>query len=110
EPRVAPAAQNRARSRPARHVRLVLVGHADGRPVERGFAVPGEVEHVLVTVVDEAWAVDGLVVAHREVAVQRRATGGVAIEGDRRDPVYRVLEREDPPGHAGHIQAGPGIG
>ena len=36
EPRVAAAAQIGARGRPARDVRLVLIRHADGGPVERG--------------------------------------------------------------------------
>jgi hypothetical protein len=48
----------------------------------------------LVTIVDEPGAVDWLVVAHRQVAIQ---TGGrsrrVAVDCDRLDPVQRVLQR-----------------
>ncbi len=70
----------------------------------------GEVEHVFVAVVDEAGAVDGLVVADGQVAIQGGAAGGVAIDGDRLDPVDGVLESEDPARHPGHVEAGPGIG
>ncbi len=76
----------------------------------RRLAVPGEVEDVLVTVVDEARAVDGLVMAHRQIAVERGAAGGVAIDGDRLDPVDGVLQREHPARHPGDVEPGPGIG
>ena len=73
-------------------------------------AVAREMEDVLVTIVDESRAVDGLVVTDGQIAVQRRAAGGLAIDGDRLDPVDRVLEGEHPAGHPCDVEAGPGIG
>ena len=64
-----------AAAAPARDVRLILVGDAERQPIERRRAVRREVKDELVAVVQEAVAVDRLVVADRQVAGQpgRRA-------------------------------------
>ena len=89
----------------------VLVAHADRPAVERRPPVVRELEHELVAVVDEAGAVDRLVVADREVAVERGAGAGrVPIDGDRLDPVDGVLEGQVAARGLGHVQRRPGIG
>jgi hypothetical protein len=73
EPCVAAATQVRAgvaRGGPSRDVGLVLIGHSDGFSVQRHVSGQGEVEDVLMAVVYESAAVDRLVVADRNIALQ----------------------------------------
>ena len=96
---------------PARHVRRVLVGHADGLAVERRPAVGREVKDELVAVVDEAVAVDRLVVADVEVPVEAGGGAGrVAVDGDRLDPVNRVLQLQVPPRRLRDVERRPRVG
>ena len=61
--------------------------------VERRAPARREMKHELVAVVEEALAVDWLVVADREVALERgRDAGRVLLDGDRLDPVDGVLQ------------------
>ena len=65
----------------------------------------------LVAVVDEAIAVDRLVVPDIHVAIEpRRCAGGVAIDRDRLDPVDRVLELQVMAGGLGDLERGPRVG
>ena len=57
---------------PAGDVRLILIGHAEREPIERGVADGREVKDELVAVVQVPVAVDRLVVADRQVARQAR--------------------------------------
>ena len=96
---------------PALDVRGVLVGHADGPAIEPRAAARREVEDELVAVVDEAVAVDRLVVADRHVAIEPgRRAGGLAVDGDRLDPVDRVLELQVLPRHLRDLERNPGVG
>ena len=93
EPGVAAAADARRGGPPAADVRLVLIAHADGLPIERRVARRGEVEDELVAVVDEAPAVDRLVVTDGQVVVEVGAGAGERLlDRDRLDPVDRVLQ------------------
>ena len=72
EPCVAAATQVRsvaARAGPSGDVSLVLIGHPDALSVQWHVSSQGEVEYVLMAVVDESAAVDGLVVADRDIAL-----------------------------------------
>ena len=82
-----------AAARQRADVRLILVGDAERQPIERRVARRREMKDELVAVVQEAVAVDRLVVADGEVA--RQAGGGagrLAVDRDRLDPVNDVLE------------------
>src|SRR5207249_4344384 len=93
EPGVAAAPDAIGRAAPARDVRRVLVGDAEREPVEARRAVARQVEHELVAIVQEAVAVDRLVVADREVARQAGGEAGrLALDGDRLDPMNDVLQ------------------
>ena len=64
----------------------------------------------LVTIVDEPGAVDRLVVAHCQVAIQAGGcTRRVAVDCDRLDPVERVLQRQVRAGGLGDVEGGPWI-
>src|ERR1051325_2786149 len=67
EPRVAAAAKIVGRGAPAADVRLVLIPHTDRLAAERRLALRCEMEHELVAVVQEPFAVDRLVVADGEI-------------------------------------------
>src|SRR5436190_17156272 len=77
EPRVAAAADAVGRRTPARDVRRILIGDPEREPIETGRAARREVEHELLAVVEEPLAVDRLVVADGEVALE---TGVLARE------------------------------
>src|SRR5439155_26142883 len=67
----------------ARDVRRGLVRDAEREPVEARRAAARQVEHELVAIVQEAVAVDRLVVADREVARQPGGEAGrLAFNGD----------------------------
>src|SRR5436190_24337641 len=70
EPRVAAAANAVSRRAPPSDVRLILIRHTEREAIERRRAVRREVEDELLTVVQEAIAVDRLVVADREIPGQ----------------------------------------
>src|SRR6185369_8517001 len=93
EPRVAaatPVFLGLAGRAPALDVRLVLIGHAHGTPVEARPAARREVKDELVAVVDEPLAVDRLVVPDGEVFFEPRAhAGGVTVDRNRLHPVDR---------------------
>src|SRR5688572_3783012 len=67
EPGVAAASQVRPRLLPAFHVRLVLVLHAHGPPVDGRAAGRAEMKDELVTVVEKALAVDRLVMTNGQI-------------------------------------------
>ena len=80
---------------PAAHIALVLILHPDCQPVQGDIARFGQMEDVLVGVVDKAAAVDRFVVTHRDIA----ADAGVAahvflLNGDGLDPVNDILQGE----------------
>src|SRR6187431_1175541 len=84
EPRIAAAAQPRPGLRPARHVRLILILHADGLPIDRRVAALAEMEDELVAIVEESLAVDGLVVADGQIVGETGAGSGQRLfDGDR---------------------------
>jgi hypothetical protein len=93
EPGVAAASQTRSGLLPARHIRGVLILHADGLAVDRGIAGPAEMEDELVAIVEEPLAVYGLVVADGNVAGKPGARSGQGFfDRDRFDPVDDVLK------------------
>ena len=111
EPGVAPAAAVGAARAPPGDVRSVLVLDADAAAIERRPSRRREVEDELVAVVQEARAVDRLVVTDRQVALQARGEAGrVLVDGDRLDPVDGVLQVEALPRRLGDVHRRPGIG
>ena len=137
EPGVAAAAQVVLRPRPSADVGLVLVLHSDRESIELDVPVPGQVEDVLVAVVDVAPAVDRLVVAcgdalRRRLGVTGTSASGRAgrafgytlrignpsegalglpgVDGDRLDPVQGVLQREPAPEPLQDLEGPPGLG
>src|SRR5262249_27215816 len=87
EPRVATAPNAVRRAVPARDVRRILVRDAKRQTIELRGAARREVEHELVAVVEEPIAVDWLVVADGEVAVEARVPPGeLAFDRNRLDP------------------------
>src|SRR5205823_844933 len=93
EPGISSAAPVLGGGPPSADVRFVLVADANPLAVERSASARTEMKDELVAVVDEAIAVDRLVVPDIHVAIEpRRCAGGVAIDRDRLDPVDRVLE------------------
>ena len=111
EPRVAAAAQVLGGRAPAGDVRLVLISHADRLAAERRVAVGREMEHELVTVVQEALAVDWLVVADREIVLEPGARARERLlDGDRLDPVDGVLQLQMRTRGLRHVERGPRIG
>ena len=110
EPGVAAASQARTRLLPPRDVRLVLILHADRPPIDRGLAGPAEMKDELVAVVEKALAVDGLVVADREVVGEAGPRSRQRLlDGDRLDPVNDVLQFEVRPDGLGDVERGPRI-
>src|SRR5262249_13131764 len=95
EPRVAAASDAVARGAPARDVRLILVWNAERKAVDVGLALEREVEYEFVAVVQEAVAVDRLVMPDGQISRQTRAHAGkLSLDGDRFHPMYDVLERQ----------------
>jgi len=84
EPGVAAAASVApARVRPAGDVALILVGHAERKPVNVDLAVDGEVKNVFVAVVQKSFRTDRLKMSERSI-----------VDGDRFDPMNGVLQNE----------------
>jgi len=84
EPGVAAAAAVApARVRPARDVTFVLVRNAEREPVDVDLAVDGEMKNVFVAVVQKSLGTDRLKMSERLI-----------LDGDRFDPVNRVLKNE----------------
>src|SRR6185436_14625425 len=95
EPRVAAAPEIVRGRAPPRDVRLVLVSHANRLAAERRIAARREMEDELVAVVEEALAVDWLVMADGEVALEPGARPGERLlDRNGLDPVNRVLQLE----------------
>src|SRR5205085_10028268 len=93
EPGVAPAADAVGGGAPARDVRRILIGDAERESIELGRARWREVKHELVAVVEKPIAVDRLVVAHREIAIEAGVLAGqFALDRNRLDPVNDVLQ------------------
>ena len=94
EPGIATATAIRAvGAAPTVDIGLILVFDADRKAVEGDVAALGQMEDILVAIVDIAWAVDGFIMAHRDIAGD---TGVVAdvflLDGDGFDPVNNVLQ------------------
>src|SRR5438128_818064 len=70
EPRVPPAAHVPPAGRPPVHIRSVLVLHPDRAAIQRRPSIRRELEDEFLAVVDEAIAVDRLVVADIQVPRQ----------------------------------------
>src|SRR5579863_2243060 len=88
EPRVAAAAYAGRTGPPASRVRLILIRHAERKPLERRRSLRREVKNELVAVVDEPIAVDRLVMPDCQIARQPGGgPGRVPIDRDRFDPV-----------------------
>src|SRR4051812_2297059 len=84
EPGVAAAANAVGCRAPAGDVRLVLIGHAQRQAIELRRPERREMKDELLAVVQEAIAVDRLVVADREVAGEARSRASrFAVDGDR---------------------------
>jgi len=110
EPRVAAAALAAAGRRPARHVGLILIPHADGAPVERRPAAGREMKNELVAVIHEPVAVDRLVVADGHVVIEAdaRSDRGL-IDRDRLHPVNGVLQQKVAARHLGDFERDPWV-
>ena len=84
EPGVAAAAYiSSARVRPTSDVTLVLIRHAERKPVDVDLAIDSEVKNVFVAVVQKSLGTDRLKMSERSI-----------LDGDRFDPVNRVLKNE----------------
>jgi len=85
EPSVATAARVAAACvRPARDIAFVLVRHTKREPVDVDLAIDCEVKNVFVAVVQKSFRADRLKMSKRAL-----------INGDRFDPVNRILEHEE---------------
>jgi hypothetical protein len=76
EPCIPAAPDTRRSGAPAADVRLVLIPDTDRLPIERGVTARAEMEHELMAVVQEPFAVDRLVVSDRQVLLQFGAGPG----------------------------------
>src|SRR5712691_8994830 len=95
EPGVAAAAEVIGSGAPPPDVRFVLISHTNRLAAEWCLSLRGEVEHELVAVVQEALAVDWLVVADGEVVFEAGARARERLfDRNRLDPVNRVLQLE----------------
>src|SRR5205814_3598194 len=84
--------------------------HAERESVEARRSERREMKDEFVAVVEEAIAVDGLVVTDGEVARQPcGGPGGGSIDGDRLDPMNDVLELQVLTRGLRHIERRPGI-
>ena len=110
EPRVAAAPHALGRAAPAPDVRRVLIGHAERQPIHPRRALRREMEDELVAVVQEAVAVDRLVVPHGQVALEiRRGARRGAVDRDRLHPVDDVLQPEVRARRLRHIERRPRV-
>src|SRR5207247_6325866 len=88
EPGVPAAPDTAGGCAPPADVRGVLIGDAESEPIEPRVSVWCEMEHELVTVVQESITVDRLVVPYGEVPIEAGAAAGKGpLDGDRLDPV-----------------------
>ena len=111
EPGVPAASAVLAAALPSCDVRRVLVGDADRAPVERRVALGREMKDELVAVVDEPFAVDGLVMTNRDIAIEiHRGTRGFTLDRNRFDPVNRVLQLQVLSRGPRDIHRGPWVG
>ena len=110
EPGVAAAAAVAAAGRQRATFDCVLVLDADRASVERRPAARREVEDELVAVVDEAVAVDRLVVADARSRVSPAPAPADPVDRDRLDPVDRVLELQVLPRRLRDVERRPGVG
>jgi hypothetical protein len=93
EPGVAAAPDARGSRSPASDVGLILIADADRLAIDGRLSGRREVEHELVAIVNEATAVDRFVMTDRKVIFEVGArTGERFLDGDRFDPVNRVLQ------------------
>ena len=96
---------------PAADVRLVLILHAHRLPIERRVARWAEVEDELVAVVEKPAAVDRLVVANCQVVLETSPGAGQRLlDGDRLDPVNRVLQVQMRARRLRHVHRRPRVG
>src|SRR6516165_1756646 len=92
EPGIAAASHAPGSLLPPPNVRLILIGNAQGKPVKVRGAALREMEDKFVTVVQEAIAVDRLIVPDRKVSRQlRRGPCRVPVNRDGLDPMNDVL-------------------
>ena len=111
EPDVAATAPATGRCLPAADIGRILVLDADAAPIEQGPSGRCEMEHELLTIVEESAAVDGLVVTHREVPLQSGGSASrVALDDDGLHPVDDVLEMKVRANRLGDVQGAPGPG
>ena len=89
EPRVAATAQIGPSSvRPARDVALVLIGHAESKPLDFNSSRLRKVKEVLVAIVKKPFRIDWLEMTVRlQIALS-------TFNCDRFDPVNRVLQKK----------------
>ena len=98
------------RTTPSRDVRLVLIGDAERKTIERGRTLWREVKNELVAVVQETIAVDRLVVTDGQIAREPGgSTGRFPVDGDRLDPVNDVLQLEVRPDRLCDVERGPRV-
>jgi len=74
---------------PARDVALVLVRHTEGETIERSFSLGRKVKNIFVAIVQVTGRVDRL-----EMAARNLAPPELVRQGNRLDPVNRVLQNE----------------
>src|SRR5207245_7866957 len=95
EPRIAAAANAVRGGAPPSDVRLILIRHAERESIEARVAERREMKDELVAVVQEAVAVDWLVMPDRQIARQSRGSARRrAVDRDRLDPMDDVLQPE----------------
>ena len=98
------------RAAPPAHVGLILIRHAERKAIEAGGSLRGEVKDELVAIVDEAVAVDRLVVADGKIAREAGGRAGrFSIDGDRLDPVNDVLHPQVRPDGLRDVERRPRI-
>src|SRR5262245_62471054 len=111
EPRIPAAPYAGCCGPPAPDVRLILILDADRLSIDWRVTRYGEVEHEFVAVVHEAAAVDWLVVADGQVIIEIGAGAGERLlDGDRLDPVNRVLQLQVRSDGLGDINRRPRVG
>lgn len=75
-----------ARVRPPSNVALVLIGNTEREAIDIDLSIARKMENVFVAVIEESFRADWLEMAERPV-----------FDGDRLDPVDRVLQNEEIP-------------
>src|SRR4029453_6212346 len=95
EPGVPAAANAFRRPTPSCDVRLVLIGNAERKTIERGRTLWREMKNEFVAIVQETIAVDWLVVTDGQIFREPGgSTGRFPVDGDGFDPVNDVLQLE----------------